>query len=208
MVRALPAAVLPLLLAAALPAPVAMAADPGPGEGAGSSAGRHAGDWAPGTADDRQPGLRAPAAPDALRGPRPVVGWATPLLRGARISAAYGIPGKLWAAGHHTGVDLAVPSGTRVRSVGPGRVIEAGWHNAYGNYAKIRMDDGHYVLYGHLSRLRTVDGERVYGGELIGLSGATGNATGPHLHFEVRRGRVYGTDVDPIRYLARYRVRL
>ncbi|MFC7217996.1 M23 family metallopeptidase [Streptomyces polyrhachis] len=135
----------------------------------------------------------------------PLRGWAAPLV-GGRISAAYGIKGKWWAAGHHTGVDLAVPTGRRVRSVGPGRVVEAGRHAAYGTYAKVLMDDGHYVLYAHLSRLDVSYSQRVRGGSMIGLSGNTGQSTGPHLHFEVRSQRGYGSDVDPLRYLAKRRI--
>ncbi|WP_419997163.1 M23 family metallopeptidase [Streptomyces boninensis] len=137
---------------------------------------------------------------DRAYDPRPKSPWAKPVLRG-EISARYGQPGNLWIAGHHTGVDLAVPTGTPVQSVGPGRVSEVSTWGSYGHHIKVLMDDGKYVLYAHLSRIDVSTGDRVGPGTSLGLSGATGNATGPHLHFEVRDAPGYGTDIDPVAYL-------
>lgn len=117
------------------------------------------------------------------------------------ISAAYGIPGS-WAAGHHTGVDFATPTGTTVRSAGPGTVVLAGYAGDYGNAVIVRMTDGYYALYAHLSEISVEYNEWIETGEEIGKSGDTGNSTGPHLHFEIRTGPTYGTDVDPLAYLA------
>jgi len=66
------------------------------------------------------------------------------------------------------------------------------------------MADGRYVLYAHLDRMAVAAGDRVEGGTRIGDSGNTGNSTGPHLHFEVRTGTDYGTDIDPVEYLAEH----
>ncbi|WP_326796700.1 LysM peptidoglycan-binding domain-containing M23 family metallopeptidase [Streptomyces sp. NBC_01808] len=142
----------------------------------------------------------------ALRAPAP--GWTAPVNAEYRISARYGLPGDGWIAGHHTGVDLAVPTGTPVYSVGPGEVHSTSTEGAYGNHILIRMADGHYVLYAHLDRMSVAVGDRVEGGTRIGDSGNTGNTTGPHLHFEVRTGTDYGTDIDPVAYLAKYGIDL
>ncbi len=68
------------------------------------------------------------------------------------------------------------------------------------------MTDGYYTLYAHLSEIHVKDGQVVNGGERAGLSGNTGRSTGPHLHFEVRTSRAYGSDVDPLAYLASHGV--
>ncbi|WP_051096308.1 M23 family metallopeptidase [Streptomyces sulphureus] len=137
----------------------------------------------------------------------PTSGWTSPLASSATISQAYGVKGD-WAAGHHTGVDFAVPVGTPVRSVGSGTVVEAGSAGDYGNAVTIRMTDGKYTLFAHLSAITVSPGESVQAGKVIGRSGNTGNSTGPHLHFEVREGRAYGTDTDPLEYLASHGVNL
>ncbi|WP_326690169.1 MULTISPECIES: M23 family metallopeptidase [unclassified Streptomyces] len=134
--------------------------------------------------------------------------WTRPLtMRKVRVSQRYGIRGN-WAAGHHTGIDLAVPTGTPVRSVGAGTVIFAGWAGAYGKAVTIRMRDGKYTLFAHMSQISVNAGKRVHAGTWLGRSGNTGRSTGPHLHFEVRTKRGYGSDIDPVRYLARHGVRL
>ncbi|WP_246201552.1 M23 family metallopeptidase [Streptomyces alboniger] len=149
-------------------------------------------------------------APDETRGlaPERAPGrFALPLRRRFRVSARYGIRGD-WLAGHHTGIDLAVPRGTPVYAVGAGVVVLARWSGAYGNAVTVRMRDGRYAVYAHLSRIHVQQGTRVRAGGRIGSSGATGRATGPHLHLEIRAHRGYGTDIDPVRYLARRGARL
>ncbi|CAL9527365.1 hypothetical protein SUDANB171_03945 [Streptomyces sp. enrichment culture] len=126
--------------------------------------------------------------------------WTMPVT-GFPISAGYGIPGG-WAAGRHTGTDFAVPTGTPVNAVGPGTVVFAGDWGDYGKAVLIEMADQHYTLYAHLSEIHVQEGQRVNGGVRAGLSGNTGRSTGPHLHFEVRTSRAYGSDVDPLAYLA------
>jgi murein DD-endopeptidase MepM/ murein hydrolase activator NlpD len=117
------------------------------------------------------------------------------------ISAAYGIPGS-WAAGHHTGVDFATPTGTAIRSVGPGTVVLAGYAGDYGYAVIVKMSDGYYALYAHLSEVAVEVNQWVETGAELGATGSTGRSTGPHLHFEIRTGDAYGTDVDPLAYLA------
>ncbi|MGW7574995.1 M23 family metallopeptidase [Streptomyces sp. NPDC054765] len=117
------------------------------------------------------------------------------------VSTAYKASSGLWSSGSHTGIDFHAASGTSVHAVGAGTVVEAGWGGAYGNNIVIKMNDGTYTQYGHLSSLGVSVGQHVTPDQQIGLSGATGNATGPHLHFEARTGPAYGSDIDPVAYL-------
>ncbi|MFI8370636.1 transglycosylase family protein [Streptomyces sp. NPDC085466] len=119
----------------------------------------------------------------------------------AAIGTRYGKPGSSWSSGYHTGVDFPVPTGTTVTSVSDGRIVSAGWAGAYGYQIVVRHDDGRYSQYAHLSALSVREGQRVSGGQRIGRSGSTGNSSGPHLHFEVRTGPGYGSDIDPLAYL-------
>ena len=120
---------------------------------------------------------------------------------GSYVSTGYKTGGSLWSSGSHSGVDFHASSGTKVVSVGSGTVVEAGWGGAYGNNIVIRMHDGTYTQYGHLSAISVSVGQTVTPGQKIGLSGSTGNSTGPHLHFEARSTAEYGSDINPIAYL-------
>jgi murein DD-endopeptidase MepM/ murein hydrolase activator NlpD len=97
-----------------------------------------------------------------------------------------------WRA--HLGVDYAAPTGTAVRSVGDGVVEFAGTQGGFGNVVFINHRSGHTTVYAHLSRISVQRGARVAQGQTIGAVGATGWATGPHLHFEFR---VDGKHQDP-----------
>lgn len=103
---------------------------------------------------------------------------------------------KNWRA--HTGVDFAAPKGTRVLSAADGHVLFAGWRNGYGNTIEVKHGGGITTLYGHLSGfppgIRT--GVRVRQAEAIGFVGATGWATGPHLHYEFK---IAGMHQDPMK---------
>lgn len=96
----------------------------------------------------------------------------------------------------HKGVDYAAPTGTPVRTVGDGVVEFAGWQNGFGNVVFVRHSNDRTTVYAHLSRIGVRKGERVNQGQHIGAVGATGWATGPHLHFEFR---VNGEHQDPLR---------
>ena len=91
---------------------------------------------------------------------------------------------KVWRA--HLGVDYGAPTGTPVRTVGDGVVEFAGRQNGYGNVVQIRHSNDRTTLYAHLSRIDVRKGQRVDQGDRVGAVGATGWATGPHLHFEVK----------------------
>ncbi|MEV0222678.1 M23 family metallopeptidase [Streptomyces sp. NPDC050704] len=122
-------------------------------------------------------------------------------INGSYISTGYKSGGAVWSSGSHTGIDFHAASGTAVHAVGSGEVVEAGWGGAYGNNIVIKMTDGTYTQYGHLSSIGVSVGQTVTPGQQIGLSGATGNVTGAHLHFEARTSPEYGSDIDPGAYL-------
>ncbi len=98
----------------------------------------------------------------------------------------------------HTGMDLAVPTGTPVRAALPGTVITAKYHYSYGYYVMIDHGNGLSTLYAHNSQLLVRVGQTVQTGDVVSLSGSTGRSTGPHLHFEVR---VNGQRTNPRSYL-------
>ncbi|WP_405868696.1 M23 family metallopeptidase [Streptomyces sp. NBC_00005] len=117
------------------------------------------------------------------------------------VSTGYKTGGSLWSSGSHTGIDFHAATGTTVHAVGSGTVVETGWGGSYGNQVVIKMHDGTYTQYGHLSSIGVSVGQTVTPGQQIALSGATGNVTGPHLHFEARTTPEYGSDIDPVAYL-------
>jgi murein DD-endopeptidase MepM/ murein hydrolase activator NlpD len=95
----------------------------------------------------------------------------------------------------HNGVDYAAPRGTPVRAVGDGVVEFAGQQNGYGNIVQIKHSKDRATVYAHLSRIDVELGQKVEQGQYIGAVGATGWATGPHLHFEFKVG---GVHQDPL----------
>lgn len=160
------------------------------------------------------PATRPVAKPAAKPAPRPAAKPATrpaakPAPQADRFSAPvsaaigtrYRVSGSSWSSGYHTGVDFPVPTGTSVKAVATGTVVSAGWGGAYGYEIVVRHEDGRYSQYAHLSALTVREGQRVNAGQRIARSGSTGNSSGPHLHFEVRTGPGYGSDIDPLAYL-------
>ena len=104
---------------------------------------------------------------------------------------------KTWRA--HLGTDFAAPTGTTVRTVGDGVVEFAGVQNGYGNVVFVKHRNQHVTVYAHLSRIDVRQGQSIEQGQTIGAVGATGWATGPHLHFEFR---VNGQHQDPMTMVA------
>jgi murein DD-endopeptidase MepM/ murein hydrolase activator NlpD len=137
-------------------------------------------------------------------GCEPAGPWVSPLAGASYVlTAGFGECGSHWSA-CHTGLDLAAPTGTPVVAGSAGVVTFAGWDGAYGNAVHILHTDGLSTWYAHLSRIDSTRGARVDAGDLVGLVGATGNTTGPHLHLEVRRASsatTDGTPVDPLAWL-------
>lgn len=98
----------------------------------------------------------------------------------------------------HAGIDVTAPTGTPVVASRDGVIRYAGRQGGYGQLVVVEHESGVTTWYAHLSRIGVKVDQKVHQGEQLGLSGATGNATGPHLHFEVRRE---GKPVDPLRLL-------
>ena len=102
---------------------------------------------------------------------------------------------------NHQGLDIGVKSYTAVKAALDGTVIHPtsmGWNTGYGNVVYIQHSDGLVTLYAHNASINVKVGQKVKQGQIIALSGSTGNSTGPHVHFEVRRN---GTPQDPLLYL-------
>jgi len=114
------------------------------------------------------------------------------------VNSPRGLPvkGRLTQGSHpgHVALDFGVPVGTPVKATLDGRVVYAGWNDqGYGNL--VIIENGPYrVYFAHLSKIPVKVGEKVTAGTIIGYSGNTGNSTGPHLHYEVRKN---GYAIDP-----------
>lgn len=116
--------------------------------------------------------------------PRSTAKWAKPLSR-LTVTSCYG-----WRWGAmHQGTDYDGATGQRIYAVASGVVKKAGWWaGGYGISVLIRHSDGSYTHYAHMSRMAVNVGRTIRAGQVIGFVGATGDATGSHLHFEVWRG--------------------
>ena len=128
-----------------------------------------------------------------------VIAFGEPL-RGFAVNSDFGmrrLPGQ--QARRHEGVDIAAPTGTSVSVAAEGRVLRTGYDaDGYGRFIEVRHPNGMSSLYGHLSRIDVASGDVVAPGQRIGLVGSTGRSTGPHLHFEVRRG---DRQVNPVKVM-------
>ena len=110
------------------------------------------------------------------------------------VGDPFGPRGTRW----HTGIDLPAPLGTPAYAARSGEVVWAGWRDGYGLLVTVAHGHGERSMYAHLSRMDVRVGVWIAEGVRVGLVGATGDATGPHLHFEVR---VRGAAIDPLRAL-------
>jgi len=117
-------------------------------------------------------------------------------LRQYRITSRFGVRADPFTGNRqvHRGLDLAAPEGTEVFAVANGTVTATGFDPVYGNYVIISHNNNFSSLYGHLLTVYAVLQSDVNSGSLIGRVGSTGQSTGPHLHFELRRG---GIPIDP-----------
>lgn len=113
----------------------------------------------------------------------------------APLTSPYGIRFRGLMPDLHKGVDLYVPLGTPVAAMKSGTVEFAGRMSGYGQVVILRHGANLKTVYAHLSEISVQKGATVNGRQVIGLSGQSGNATGPHLHFEVVR---YGREEDPV----------
>ena len=136
-------------------------------------------------------GVAGAATVEALSLPPPAIPLLLARPLGAPVTDVFGPRGRRF----HTGVDIPAPAGVPVAAAASGRVAYAGWlDGGWGQLVTIAHGRTR-TLYAHLSRVDVVVGQRVATGSQVGLIGATGDATGPHLHFEVR---VRGAAVDPL----------
>ncbi|MGW6961499.1 M23 family metallopeptidase [Streptomyces chartreusis] len=160
----------------------------------------------------------APAAPAAVQAQtvaakkaaakkapaKKAVSWVKPVMKYTK-SASFAQAGGMWQS-THSGQDFAVPTGTQVVAAHGGTVVKAGGNGAgdgpaYGNAIVIKHGNGTFSQYAHLSRIDVKIGQVVKTGQKIAKSGNTGNSSGPHLHFEIRKTANYGSAVDPVAFL-------
>ncbi|KUL70004.1 MULTISPECIES: M23 family metallopeptidase [unclassified Streptomyces] len=132
------------------------------------------------------------------------VSWVAPVKKYTK-SASFMQNGARWAH-KHSGQDFAVPTGTKVMAAHGGTVVKAGGNGAgdgpaYGNAIVIKHGNGTYSQYAHLSRIEVKIGQVVKTGQEIAKSGNTGNSSGPHLHFEIRKTPNYGSAINPVAFL-------
>lgn len=125
---------------------------------------------------------------------------------GGRITQRFGDPappGVSYTRGFKNGMSFAAPAGTPVMAAGSGRVVRVTSGGDYGTRIEIEHEGGGtYTLYAHLSAANVRQGQTVQGGQVIGAVGSSGQTTGAHLHFEVRRGsNSYWSAVDPQPFL-------
>lgn len=122
------------------------------------------------------------------------------LVDGGGINAGFGSRGYSMGGNgnpRHDGIDILGANGAAVRAAADGRVVDLGWRGNYGRFLLIRHSDRIETAYAHFSRYadRLAVGQTVKRGQIVGYVGMTGNSTGPHLHFEVRRD---GRAIDPL----------
>ncbi len=174
--------VIPKASSPTAPAPVpagAPAVAPGSGHGSGSKGSRAA---------------AIPSLPDDDVAPAPaILSIAWPI--DGRVTGGFGLRGRHH---HHEGIDIDGFQGEEVRAVAAGTVVVSGSEKKYGKTVVLDHGNGVTTLYAHASKLLVREGDRVEQGEAIARVGATGNARGTHLHFEVRRN---GKPLDPSPYL-------
>lgn len=131
------------------------------------------------------------------------------ILKGTKVPTAYGIfikpttgiitsPYGPRGSGFHSGIDIASSYGTSVKAADGGKVTFAGYKGAYGYLVIINHGNGYETYYAHNSKLYVKSGQSVARGQLISAMGSTGNSTGNHLHFEIRK---YGSTRNPASYV-------
>jgi murein DD-endopeptidase MepM/ murein hydrolase activator NlpD len=128
-----------------------------------------------------------------------------------KITQGYGTKNGLYQSGMHKGVDFGVPVGTPVVACVDGVVSGNSWGSAFGNHIIVANNNfadgsaGLWIGYMHLSKINVKVGQKIKRGQVIGLSGATGHVTGPHLHLEVQNcngGWNAFKSVDPAKWIA------
>jgi len=119
-------------------------------------------------------------------------------VNGGQITSPYGMRNGRF----HAGTDIGARTGTEIFAADNGVVVFEGWDGAYGR--SIVVNHGkYYTRYAHNSANLVGNGDTVSQGQIIAKIGATGRASGPHLHFEIRTGGIYGSTINPIKYVSR-----
>ena len=113
------------------------------------------------------------------------------------ITSRYGVSSRIRKS-NHTGLDIAVSSGTPIKVVSSGKVTYAGYQGSYGNLVKVEHGQGVETWYAHTKEMYVTEGQEVKAGDVIAAVGSTGNSTGPHLHFEIR---INGEHINPQNYI-------
>ena len=134
---------------------------------------------------------RVAAQGDARRSGDLLFAWP---VNGARVSSNFGRR----SGRPHEGIDLAIGKGTTIRASESGKVVHSGWLGDYGKVVIIKHAGYYRTVYAHASRVYVSQGEFVDRGQKIALVGSTGRSTGPHLHFEIRKGE---KPMNPASYL-------
>ncbi len=147
----------------------------------------------------RQPSAR-PSPPQQLAERLSGFIWPLPIAGTISLTSIYGARGRR----HHDGLDISGHTGEIIYAAGDGRVLFSGWRGDYGQTIILDHGGGVTSLYAHASALFVSTGERIARGHPIAAVGATGNATGTHLHFEIRWA---GYPLDPTLLLPRLRGR-
>ncbi|NJQ07302.1 M23 family metallopeptidase [Streptomyces lonarensis] len=133
--------------------------------------------------------------------------WTAPVHEDYTLTATYGQNGNRWAS-THSGQDFAIPTGTPVLTIGSGRIAATSCNDAYGHAVVVEHENGYYSQYAHLSVIEVEAGQEIGVGQRLGLSGNTGNSSGPHLHFEIRLTPWIGSAINPVPWLRDHGVEL
>ncbi|HEY9054018.1 MAG TPA: M23 family metallopeptidase [Rectinemataceae bacterium] len=117
-----------------------------------------------------------------------------------RISSPYGYRANPFTGlrTFHSAIDIVMSPGTKVKATSDGTVADTGYNSVFGNYVILRHSSGYQSLYAHLSSIGVHEGAAVSQGSVVGLSGNTGQSTGPHLHFSLFKS---GQALDPLKYI-------
>jgi murein DD-endopeptidase MepM/ murein hydrolase activator NlpD len=153
--------------------------------------------WLPPAGPAPTPGGSARAGEEVEGAIPPPSGW--PLAERGFLTQPL-VPDLETEVGGHPGIDLAVPSGSYFRSVGPGTVVSRGEDDLYGLFVVVEHPGGYRSLYAHASVVVVEPGRVVREGEVLGLTGSSGRSTAPHLHLEITRD---GEHMDPLSVLVR-----
>jgi len=158
--------------------------------------------------------IKSPVNKVILRGSKYVSGvgsltnWGWPTDSGWTLSSGYVYRNSPVGRGRelHTGLDISGTGyGSKVYATNNGVVMTANYHYSYGNHVVINHNNGYMTLYGHMSRLAVKKGQTVERGQVIGYVGSTGDSTGPHVHYEVWRGKQWNHVNPSILYPGGYR---